>query len=125
MSIIAVELGLSVSQSPYLNHPPKLEGLLGSYVLKSTYRTAHLLRFGNGVLRPRRSIVDLTKSTFDGFHDGSKDFLKLSRLLSQIHSNVCATLGDTFGKEISGPHIDVLLDPKHLLPKWDMGASFD
>ncbi len=87
-------------------------------------------------MRPRRPIVDLTKSAFDGFHDGSKDFLKLSRLLSQIHSidhsrtaqgvqAICATLGDTYGKDISGPHIDVLLDPKHLLLIWDMGASFD
>ncbi len=92
-------------------------------------------------MRPRRPIVDLTKSTFDGFHDGrSKDFLKLSRLLSQIHSidhsrtaqeclycvqAIRATLGDTYGKEISGPHIDVLLDPKQLLLIWDTGASFD
>jgi hypothetical protein len=91
-------------------------------------------------LRPRWPIVDLTKSTFDGFHDGSKDLLKLSRLRSQIHSFdhsrtaqeclhcvqvIRATLGDTYGKEISGPHIDVLLDPKHLLLIWGMGASFD
>ncbi len=67
--------------------------------------------------------------TLDSFHDGSKDFLKLSRLLHKSlnwslkdctrHSSDLCHLSDTYGKEISGPHINVLLDPKYLLLIWD------
>ncbi len=103
-------------------------------------RNARLRWFGRGVLRPRWPIVDLSKSTLDGFCDGSKDFLKLSWLYSHIHSidhsrnaqeclyhvhAIRGTFGDTYGKEISGLLIDVLLDPKHIMLIWDTGASFD
>ena len=74
MLSIAVELGLLVSQSPSLK-PSQVGWVVGKLRAQVYLRTAHLLRFGHGVLRPRRPIVDLTKSTFDGFHDGSKDFL--------------------------------------------------
>jgi hypothetical protein len=75
----------------------------------------------------------------DDFCDGSKDFLKLSRLLSRFHSvdhskiaQECldcihvtrGTFGGTYGNENSGPHIDVSLDPRQLMLIWDMGASF-
>jgi hypothetical protein len=46
------------------------------------FRYARLLRFGRGVQGPRRPYVDLLTSMLDSFCDGSKDFLKLSRLLS-------------------------------------------
>ena len=77
-------------------------------------RNARLLWFGRGVSRPRRPVVGLTKSTFGCFCDGSKDFLKLSRLLSQIHSidhtrnaqeclyrvnAIRATIGDTWERD--------------------------
>ena len=66
-------------------------------------------------------------------------FLKQSQLLLQIHSindsrnaqecldciqAICATLSNTYGGEISGPHINVPLDPKHLMLIWDMEAFF-
>jgi hypothetical protein len=103
------------------------------------FRSACLLRFGRGVQRPRRPIVDLRKSTLDGFCDGNKDFLKLSRLLSRFHSVnhsknaqecldcVHATRGTFSGKygyENSGPHIDVPLDPRQLMLIGATGASF-
>jgi hypothetical protein len=34
------------------------------------------------------------------------------------------TYGGTYGDENSGPHMDVLLDPKTLMSIWDMSASF-
>jgi hypothetical protein len=75
-------------------------------------------------------MVDLQTSTLDGFCDGSKDFLKLSCLLSRFHSvnhsknaQECldhvhatrGTFGGTYGNENSGPHIDVPLDPRQLM----------
>jgi hypothetical protein len=75
----------------------------------------------------------------DSFCDGSKDFLKLSGLLSRFHSvnhsknaQECldcvyatrGTFGGTYGNENSGPHINALLDPRHLMLIWDMGTSF-
>lgn len=75
MLIIAVELGLLVSQSPSLKTPSQVGWVVGKLRAHVLLRNARLLWFGRGVLRPRRPIVDLTKSTFDGFHDGSKDFL--------------------------------------------------
>ena len=94
------------------------------------FRYAHLLRFGCGVQGPRRPYVDLLTSTLDGFCDGSKDFLKLSQLLSKFHlvdhwknAQEClncvhamrATYGGTYGNENSGPHLNALLDPKSLM----------
>jgi hypothetical protein len=111
-------------------------GKLHAYIF---FRSARLLRFGCGVQGPCRPIVDLHTSTLDGFCDGSKDFLKLSRLLSKFHSvdhskNVheclaCVhvlrgTYGGTYGNKNSGTHIDVQLDPKSLMSIWDTGASF-
>ncbi len=78
------------------NSPPKLDGLLfiSSYTRKHLiwkrgklcahvfFRSAHLLRFGCGVQRPRRPTVDLWKSMLDGFCDGNKDFFKLSHVYS-------------------------------------------
>jgi hypothetical protein len=88
---------------------------------------ACLLRFGSGVLKPRQPFVELNQSTLNGFCDGSKDFLKLSRLLlhklsidhsqnaqeclARVHA-IHGTFGDTYGKEDSGPLLDVPLDPK-------------
>ena len=84
-------------------------------------------------------MVDLRTSTLDGFCDGNKDFLKLSRLLSRFHSvdhsknaQECldhvhathGTFGGTYGYENSGPQIDVPLDPRQLMLIWDTGASF-
>ncbi len=121
------------------NSPPKLDGLLfissltrkhlrwkrGKLCAQDFFRSARLLRFSRGVQRPRRPIVDLWKSTLDGFCDGNKDFLKLSRSLSRFHSvdhsknaqecldcihETRGTFGGTYGYENSGPHIDVLLD---------------
>ncbi len=134
--------------------PPKLDGsLFISSLIKRIhirwqswklhahifFRSARLLRFGRGVQRPCRPIVDLRTSTLDGFCDGSKAFLKLSQLLSKFHSvdhskNVheylaCVhamrgTYGGTYGNKNGGPHIDVPLDPKSLMLLWDTGASF-
>jgi hypothetical protein len=84
-------------------------------------------------------MVDLQTSTLDGFCDGSKDFLKLSGLFSRFHSvdhsknaQECldcihatrGTFGGTYGNENSGPHINVLLDPRQFMLIWDMGVSF-
>ena len=103
------------------------------------FKHACLLRFGRGVLKPCQPFVELNQSTLNGFCDGSKDFLKLSRLLSHKHSidhsqnaqeclsrvhAIRGTFGDTYGKEDSGPLIDVPLDPKQLMLIWDTGASF-
>jgi hypothetical protein len=43
--------------------------------------------------------------------------------LDCVHA-IRGTFGDTYGKEYSGPLLDVPLDPKHLMLIWDMGASF-
>ncbi len=103
------------------------------------FRSARLLRFGRGVQRHRWPIVDLCTSTLDKICDGSKAFLKLSQSLSKFDSvdhskNVHECLacvhamrgiyGGTYGNKNSGPHIDVLLDPKSLMLIWDTGASF-
>jgi hypothetical protein len=138
---------------PPHNCPPKLDGSLfiSSFTRKHLrwksgklcayifFRSARLLRLGRGVQGPHQPTVDLCTSTLDGFCDGSKDFLKLSRLLSKFHSvdhsmNVheClahvhamhGTFGGTYRNKNSGPHIDVPLDPKSLTLIWDMGASF-
>jgi hypothetical protein len=84
-------------------------------------------------------MVDLQTSALDGFCDGSKDFLKLSRLISRFHSvdhsknaqecldcvhATCGTFGGTYGNENSGPLINVPLDPRQLMLIWDTGASF-
>ena len=103
------------------------------------FKHACLLRFGRGLLKPRQPFVELNQSTLNGFCDGSKDFLKLSRLLlhkhsidhsqnaqeclSRIHA-IRGTFGGTYRKENSGPIHDVPLDPKHLMLIWDTGASF-
>ncbi len=50
------------------------------------FKYACLLRFGRGVLKPCQHFVGLNQSMLNGFCDGSKDFLKLSRLLSHKHS---------------------------------------
>jgi hypothetical protein len=34
------------------------------------------------------------------------------------------TYGGTYGNEDSGPHLDVLLDPKITHVDWDTGTSF-
>jgi hypothetical protein len=135
------------------NSPPKLDGLLfissltrkhlrwkgGKLHAQVSFRSARLLRFGRGIQRPRLPTVDLRKSTLDGFCDGSKDFLKLSHLLSRFHSvdhsknaqeyldcihATHRTFGGTYGYENSGLHIDVPLDPRQLMLIWDMGTSF-
>jgi hypothetical protein len=69
----------------------------------------------------------------------AKTSLKLSWLLSKFHlvdhsvnAQECldhvhairGTFCDTYGNGNSGPHIDVPLDPKQLMPIWDMGTSF-
>jgi hypothetical protein len=74
--------------------------------------------------------VDLLTSTFDDFCDRSKDFCKLSQLLSKLHSvdhlknaQEClnhvhamqATYGGTYGNRNSGPHLNAPLDPKSLM----------
>ena len=112
MLIIAVELGLLVSQSPSLK-PSQVGWVVGKLRAHVLLRNARLLWFGRGVLRPRRPIVGLTKSTLDGFCDGSKDFLSYHgyfciftqwiapECLSCIHA-IRAPLV-THGKEISGP----------------------
>ncbi len=88
-----------------------------------------LLEFNRGVQGPRRPYIDLLTSTLDGFCDRSKDFLKLSRLLSKFHSvdqknaHEClncvhamrATYGGTYGNKNSGPHLNAPLDPKSLM----------
>ncbi len=91
------------------------------------FRYARLLRFGCGVQGPRWPYIDLLTSTLDGFCDGSKDFLKLSQLLSKFHlvdhsknaqeclNVMCATNGGTYGNKNSGPHLNALLDPKSLM----------
>ncbi len=94
------------------------------------FRYARLLRFGRGVQRPRRPYVDLLTLTLDDFCEGSKDFLKLSLLLSKFHkvdhsknAQEClncvhamrATYGGTYGNENSGPHLNAPLDPKSLM----------
>ncbi len=91
---------------------------------------ARLLRFGRGVQGPRRPYADLLTSTLDGFCDGSKDFLKLSQLLSIFYSvdhlkndTEClnwvhamrATYGGTYRNKNSGPHLNAPLDPKSLM----------
>ncbi len=86
MLIIAIELGLLVSQSPSLKTPSQVGWVVRELRAHVLLRNARLLWFGRGVSRPRRPIVGLTKSTFGCFCDGSKEFLKLSRLLSQTHS---------------------------------------
>ncbi len=135
------------------NSPPKLDGSLfissltrkhlrlkrGKLRAQFLFRSAILLRFGHGVQRLHRPIVDLQKSTLDGFCDGNQDFLKLSHLLSRFHSvnhlknaQECldwihathGTFGGTYGYENSCPHINVPLDPKQLMLIWDTGASF-
>jgi hypothetical protein len=75
-------------------------------------------------------MVDLRKSTLDGFCNGSKDFLKLSCLLSRFHSvnhsknaQECldhvhatrGTFGGMYGNESSRPHINDRLDPRQLM----------
>ncbi len=77
-----------------------------------------------------RPYVDFPTSMLDGFCDGSKDFLKLSQLLSKFHlvdhsknTQEClnrihamhATYGGTYGNKNSGPHLDAPLDPKSLM----------
>ena len=103
------------------------------------FKHAGLLRFGRGVLNTRQPFVELTKSTLNGFCDGSKDFLKLSRLLSHKHSidhsqnaqeclsrvhAIRGAFGGPQGKENSGSLHDVPLDPKHVMLIWDTGASY-
>ena len=66
MLIIAVELGLLVSQSPSLK-PSQVGWVVGKLRAHVLLRNARLLWFGRGVLRPRRPIVGLTKSTFGCF----------------------------------------------------------
>ncbi len=135
------------------NSPTKFDGLLfiSSFTRKHLrwkraklhahvfFRSACLFRFSLGVQRPCGPMVDLWKTTLDGFCDGSKDFLKLTHLLSRFHSvnhsknaQECldwfhatrGTFGGTYGNENSGPHIDVPLDPRHLMLIWDTGTSF-
>jgi hypothetical protein len=94
------------------------------------FRYARLLRFGCGVQGPRQPYVDLLTLMIDGFCDGSKDFLKASRLLSKfclvdhsMNAQEClncvhamrATYGGTYGNEKSGPHLNAPLDPKSLM----------
>ncbi len=102
-------------------------------------KSVRLLRFGRGIQRHCWPMDDLRTSTLDGFFDGSKDFLKLSRLLSRFHSvnhsknaQECldrihaprGTFGGTYRNENSGPQINVPLDPRQLMLIWDTGASF-
>jgi hypothetical protein len=103
----------------------------GKLCAHTFFRYARLLRFGRGVQQgPRRPYVDLLTSTLDGFCDGSKDFLKLSRLLSKLHlvdhlknAHEClnhvhamrATYGGTCGNKNNGPHLNAPLDPKSLM----------
>ncbi len=75
MLIIAIELGLLVSQSPSLKTPSQVGWVVGELRAHVLLRNARLLWFDRGVSRPRRPIVGLTKSTFGCFCDGSKDFL--------------------------------------------------
>ncbi len=94
------------------------------------FRYARLLRFGRGVQGPRQPYVDLPTLTLDGFCDGSKDFLKLSQVLSKFHlvdhlknAQEClncihamrATYGGIYGNKNGGPHLNALLDPKSLM----------
>ncbi len=94
------------------------------------FRYAHLVKFGRGVEGTCRPYVDLLTSTLDRFCDKSKDFLKLSRLLSKFHlvdhlknAHEClncvhamhATYDGTYGNKNSGPHLNALLDPKSLM----------
>jgi hypothetical protein len=89
--------------------------------------------FSGSVMASRdlhRPMVDLQKSTLDGFCDGSKHILKLSHLLSRFHSvdysknaqerldcvhATCGTFGGMYRNENSGPHINVPLDPRQLM----------
>ena len=116
MLIIAIELGLLVSQSPSLK-PSQVGWVVGKLRAHVLLRNARLLWFGRGVLRPRRPIVGLTKSTLDGFCDGSKVFLsyhgyfrKFTQLITQgmLKSVYIAFMRFvsplvTYGKENSGP----------------------
>ena len=103
------------------------------------FKHAGLLRFGRGVLNTRQPFVELTKSTLNGFCDGSKDFLKLSRLLSHKHSidhsknaqeclsrvhAIRGAFGGPQGIENGGSFHDVPLDPKRVMLIWDTGASY-
>jgi hypothetical protein len=76
------------------------------------------------------AFVDCLTLTLDGFCDGSKDFFKLSGLLSKLHlvdhsknAHEClnrihamrATYGGTYGNKNSGPHLNAPLDPNSLM----------
>jgi hypothetical protein len=93
-------------------------------------RESHLLRFDRCVQGPRWPYIDLLTSTLDVFCDRSKDFLKLSQLLSKFHlvdhlknAQEClncvhamrATSGGTYGNKNSGPHLNAPLDTKSLM----------
>ncbi len=94
------------------------------------FRYARLLRFGRGVQGPRRPYVDLLTSMLDGFCNRSKNFLKLSQLLSKFYlvnhsknAQECLnrvhamrpTYGGTYGNKNSGLHLNAPLDPKSLM----------
>lgn len=113
MLIIAIELGLLVSQSPSLITPSQVGWVVGELGAHVLLRNARLLWFGCGVSRPRRPIVGLTKSTFGCFCDGSKDFLsyhgyfrKFTQLITQEAQEclyrvnaIRATIGDTWERD--------------------------
>lgn len=134
-------------------HPPRLDGTLFLSPLTNKFKrwkrgrirahiffsAARLLKFERGAILPRQPYIDLSRSTLDHFCDGSRDFLKLSRLFSINYSfdhSRCAqecinrfntirgTSGGTYEYENSSPHTDVPLDPKSLILIWDTGASY-
>jgi hypothetical protein len=102
----------------------------GKICAHTFFRYARLLRFGCGVQGTCRPYVDLLTLLLDGFCDGSKDFLKLSQLISKFYlvdhlknAQEClncvhvmrATYGGTYGNKNSGPHLNAPLDPKSLM----------